>query len=138
MNIRRTATHGAPSDASDPAQRKPIRTGRYVALALGSGVVSGVASMAGIWPFNGFQSVLVHAAQIVHPTAGSAPIQAGAIFPPVPPVHKVIDVYDPAPPQPAKSAPPQPPQASPTPKHSPKPTPSPPINSSPSPTPKDD
>lgn len=144
MNIRRAAPAGTPSDSREPNQRKRSHTGRYVLLALGSGIVSGVASMAGIWPFGGMQTVLVQAAQIVHKPAGSAPIQAGSIFPPVPPVHKVIDVYDPAPPQSTK--PPAPPEHSPEPKQSPKPehsprpspSPTPPVNSSPSPSPPPD
>jgi hypothetical protein len=142
MNMRRAAIVGTPSDGQETNQRKRSRTGRYVLLALGSGIVSGVASMAGIWPFGGMQTVLVHAAQIVHPLAGSQPIQAGSIFPPVPPVHRVIDVYDPAPPQSTKApAPPEhspEPKESPKPQHSPHPTPTPPVNSSPSPSPHDD
>jgi hypothetical protein len=137
MSVRRIAARAATKARSLDEQHRSNRTGRFAVLILGAGGVSGVAAMLGIWPFGSLQ---VFVSQIVHgPPSG--PIEARSIFPPVPPVHQVIDVYDPPPPAaPAPPAPapapkpsPQPPQATPTPRHHPSPTP--PITSSPSPSP---
>jgi hypothetical protein len=136
LSVRRIAARAALRAGSTDERPKPNRTGRFAVLILGAGGISGVAAMLGVWPFGSLQ-VLV--SQIVHgPPSG--PIEARSIFPPVPPVHQVIDVYDPPPPAaPAPPAPPapkpspQPPQATPTPRHA-HPSPS-PITSSPSPSP---
>jgi outer membrane biosynthesis protein TonB len=92
-------------------------------VTLSAGVLAGVAAMLGIWPFSGLQ---VLATQLVH---GDAPamIQAHSLFPPVAPVHKTVDVYDPPRPQPAPPNPPSHP--------SPKPEPSPSPDHDPSPSP---
>jgi hypothetical protein len=138
MPVRRIAARAAIRAGSTDEQPKQNRTGRFAVLILGAGGVSGVAAMLGVWPFGSLQ---VFVSQIVHgPPSG--PIEARSIFPAVPPVHQVIDVYDPPPvappPPPAAAAPkpsPQPPQATPTPRHHPSPRPTPPVTSSPSPSP---
>ena len=124
---------------SEPGDRKRSRLGRYLVLIFGAGVVSGTAALAGIPPFGSLQALLAPISQLLHPQPPPAPIQASAIFPPVPPVHKVIDVYDPPPPAPRATSAPQPPAASPKPKASPspRPSPSPPLRSTPSPSPGD-
>jgi hypothetical protein len=134
----RTAANGG----SEPRDRKRSRAGRYVVLIFGAGVVSGTAALAGIPPFGSLQALLAPISQLLHPQSPPAPIQAGAIFPPVPPVHKVVDVYDPPPPAPRATSAPQPPAASPRPRSSPSPrprtSPSPPLHSTPSPSPGND
>src|SRR5712664_378071 len=129
----RTAVNGG----TEPHDRKRSRVGRYVVLIFGVGVVSGTAALAGIPPFGSLQAVLAPISQLLHPQPPPAPIQASAIFPPVPPVHKVVDIYDPPPPAPRASPAPAPPTATPRPKASPspRPSPSPPLHSTPSPSP---
>ena len=118
--------------AAGHQERRRSRAGRYVVLTIGAGVVTGVAALAGIPPFGSLQALLAPISEYLHPTPPSAPIQASTIFPPVPPVHKTVDVYDPPPAARAPNPPPKPPAAT-----SPRPTasPSPPLRSSPSPTP---
>jgi hypothetical protein len=143
MSVRRIAARAAIRAGSGHEQPKKNRTGGFALLILGAGGVSGVAALLGVPPFGNLQ---VFVKQIVQgPPSG--PIEARGIFPAVPPVHQVIDVYDPAPPPlpppaaapapPAAPAPkpPQPPQATPTPRHHPSPNPTPPVTSSPSPSP---
>jgi hypothetical protein len=114
------------------------RTGRFAVLILGAGALSGIAAMLGVWPFGGLQVLVTH---VIRGDETAAPIEARTLFPPVPPVHQVIDVYDPPPPvapaPPAAQPAPQPPQATPTPRHE-HPSPTPTIHSSPSPSPKGD
>jgi hypothetical protein len=139
MSVRRIAARAAIRAGSGHEQPKKNRTGRFALLILGAGGVSGVAALLGVPPFGNLQ---VFVKQIVQgPPSG--PIEARSIFPAVPPVHQVIDVYDPAPPRPPAAAPappvapapaPQPPQATPTPRHA-HPSPTPPVTSSPSPSP---
>jgi hypothetical protein len=130
----------AVNDGSEQRDRKRSRLGRYVVLIFGAGVVSGTAALAGIPPFGSLQALLTPISQLLHPQPPPAPIQASAIFPPVPPVHKVVDVYDPPPPAPRATSAPQPPATSPKPKASPRPSPrpSPPLRSTPSPSPGND
>jgi hypothetical protein len=93
-------------------ERKPSknRVGRFIVFTLGSGALAALLAIV----IAGIPTVL----GVVFP-AGSPEIQASALFPPVQPVHKVVDVYDPpkqAPrPNPAPVAPkPEPVEASPT------------------------
>ena len=131
----RTAVNGH----GEPGDRKRSRLGRYLVLIFGAGVVSGTAALAGIPPFGSLQALLAPISQLLHPQPPAAPIQASAIFPPVPPVHQIIDVYDPPPPAPRATSAPRPPAASPKPKASPspRPSPSPTLRSTPSPSPGD-
>jgi hypothetical protein len=135
MSVRRIAARAAIRAGSTDNPPKQNRTGRFAMLVIGAGAVSGIAAMFGVWPFGSLQ-VLVN--QIAHGSP-TGPIEARSIFPPVPPVHQVIDVYDPPPaaaPAPPAPPAPQPPQATPTPRNAhPSPSPTPPITSSPSPSP---
>lgn len=72
-----------------PRDRKPRKNRilRFLVLTLGSGVIAALLAIA----IAGVPTVL----GLVFPTAPAPEIQADAIFPPVQPVHKVIDVYDP-------------------------------------------
>jgi hypothetical protein len=119
-------------------ERKHKRLGRYIVLIFGAGITSGVAALAGIPPFGSVQALLGPVSKTLHPTPPPSPILASAVFPSVPPVHKVVDVYDPAPParKSEPQPPPKPPMTTPTPRHHPSPSPS-PIHSSPSPPPTD-
>jgi hypothetical protein len=58
------------------------------------GALAGIAALLGIWPFGGTQALV---ASIIH-RESPAPLTAQSLFPPVQPIHQVIDVYDPAPP----------------------------------------
>jgi hypothetical protein len=136
VSVRRIAVRAANRAGSRDKESKPNRTGRFALLILGAGAVSGTAAMLGVWPFG---SVQLFVKQIIQgPPAG--PIEARSIFPPVQPVHQVVNVYDPPPraapappPPPAAKASPKPPQATPTPRQHPSPTP--PVHSTPSPSP---
>jgi hypothetical protein len=136
MSVRRIAARAAIRARSGAELPKKSRTVRFALLILGAGGVSGVAALLGVPPFGSLQ---VFVKQIVQGPP-SAPIEARTIFPAVPPVHQVIDVYDPPPaaapaPPAAPAAPaPKPPQATPTPRHA-HPSPTPPVTSSPSPSP---
>lgn len=79
-----------------PGARKPRpnRSGHFAALTLSAGAVAAVAALLGVWPFGGLQAIVTHA---FHPPAAASPLEAQLLFPPVGPVHKVVDVYDPAP-----------------------------------------
>jgi hypothetical protein len=135
MILRRPATHGkAKASSGNEGARRRAR--RYVALIFGAGIASGAAALAGIPPFGSLQGLLSPIAQFLHPQPASVPIQASTIFPPVPPVHQVVDVYDPPPPAQKSNPGPQPPATTPTPH--PKASPTPPLQSSPSPTPRGD
>jgi hypothetical protein len=114
-------------------QPKRNRTGRFAVLILGAGALSGIGAMLGVWPFAGLQVLVTH---VIQGDATVVPIEARTLFPPVPPVHQVIDVYDPPPPAPPAAKPaPQPPQATPTPRHE-HPSPTPTVHATPSPSPK--
>jgi hypothetical protein len=85
-----------------PRDRKPRknRVLRFLVLTVGSGALAALLAIA----IAGVPTVL----GLVFPTSPAPEIQAGAIFPPVQPVHKVIDVYDP--PKQAPRPQPEPPE----------------------------
>ena len=72
-----------------PRERMPRknRAVRFLFLTLGSGALAALLAIV----IAGVPTVL----GLVFPTGPSPEIQASVIFPPVQPVHKVIDVYDP-------------------------------------------
>ena len=72
-----------------PRDRKPRknRVVRFLILTVGSGALAALLAIA----IAGIPTVL----GLVFPTGPTPAIQAIAIFPPVQPVHRVIDVYDP-------------------------------------------
>jgi hypothetical protein len=135
MIIRLPGT-GSVKAGMQKREPKRNRAGLFAVITFGAGGISGLAAMAGIWPFSGLQAFLPTIGAASHLVTGdpSTQIQASSIFPAVPPIHKVIDVYDPPPPAPRQQpAPPQPPATTPTPRHHPSPSPT-PIHSSPSPS----
>ncbi len=85
--IRRIAVGRSMKTA--PRERKPRRNRslRFLVLTFGSGAVAAILAIV----IAGIPTVL----GLVFPAGSTPEIQASAIFPPVPPVHKVIDVYDP-------------------------------------------
>ena len=129
------------AEVAGRVERKRTRLGRYLVFIFGAGVTSGMAAIAGIPPFGSFQALVGPVSATLRPMPANGPIAARTIFPPVPPVHKVVDVYDPPPPaRHSDPQPPKPPATTPTPRPHPSPHPSAspsPIHSSPSPTPSD-
>ncbi len=102
-----------------PRDRKPRknRAVRFLILTLGSGALAALFAIA----IAGIPTVL----GVVFPAGAAPEIKASALFPPVQPVHKVIDVYDPPPPRAApRSAPPAAEPVEPTaePSHQPEPS----------------
>lgn len=102
----------------------------FLMLVLAAGAGSGIAALIGNSVLLDLQTLAFN----VHDKAVVQTIEARTLFPPVPPVHKTVDVYDPAPaggagaPGPAASPTPSPrPSPSPShhPRHSPSPCPSP-------------
>lgn len=115
MMIRRLAI--GRSIKAAPRDRKPRknRAARFLVLTLGSGVLAALLAIV----IAGIPTVL----GLVFPTGPTPQIQASAIFPPVQPVHKVINVYDPPKPAPRPVSNPPAPAPSPTrPSPSPRPT----------------
>lgn len=82
-----------------PRDRKPRknRAVRFLVLTFGSGTLAALLAIA----MAGIPTVL----GVVFPTGTQPEIKASALFPPVPPVHKVIDVYDPPKPAPRPAPP---------------------------------
>jgi hypothetical protein len=105
MMIRRIAIGRSMKTA--PRERKPRknRAARFLFLTLGSGALAALLAIA----IAGIPTVL----GLVFPTDPTPRIQASALFPPVQPIHKVIDVYDP--PKQAPRPLPKPPVAAPSP-----------------------
>jgi hypothetical protein len=81
---------------------KRNRGGWYAALVLSAGASSALAASFGLWPFAALHLVATNA---IHHVGVSSPIQARAIFPPVGPLHKALDVYDLTPPPPPAAVP---------------------------------
>lgn len=102
MMIRRLAIGRSMRTA--PRDRKPRknRLVRFLFLTFGSGALAALLAIA----IAGVPTVL----GLVFPTGPQPKIQASALFPPVPPVHRVIDVYDP--PKQAPAPNPRPPDSS--------------------------
>ena len=122
LAIRATGRGGSPENAP-----KRNRAWLFVWITLGAGALSAVAALLGGW--------LTELSNLTATNPPPAQIEARALFPPVPAVHKVVDVYDPPPPAAQPKPAPKPPAAAPTP--TPRASPS-PIHSTPSPTPPDD
>ncbi len=122
ISRRLAALRPARSTARDRTPRKN-RTWRFILFTFGSGLLAAVIAVV----IAGVPTVL----SLVIPVAAPPQINASALFPPVPAVHKTVDVYDPPPPRravtpPRPVAPTSPPEReSPSPNHSPRPTPPP-------------
>jgi hypothetical protein len=121
ISRRLAALRPARSTARDRTPRKN-RTWRFILFTFGSGLLAAVIAVV----IAGVPTVL----SLVIPVAAPPQINASALFPPVPAVHKTVDVYDPPPKRvvtpPRPVAPTSPPEReSPSPTHSPRPTPPP-------------
>jgi hypothetical protein len=128
MIVRKLATRGKGQNGSQEQGPKRNRAWQFLLLVLGAGAAAGLIALVG----PGLVTAL--GAQVTTQIHNNTvqPLDAHALFPPVAAVHKVVDVYDPAPPrraQPAPpaaapAAPPAPPVShpSPTPRRSPRPT----------------
>jgi hypothetical protein len=112
-----------------PAEEKPKRNRAFLFLlfTLGAGALSAMIALVGPSLVTDAGAVVTNAIVTNSP---ATQIKAQTLFPPVAAVHKVIDVYDPAPP--VKRTQPAPPAAapatsnpspSPSPRRSPRPTP---------------
>lgn len=121
MTVRKVAVRA--SAGADPPNhtRKGGRARLFLLLTLGAGAGAGVAALIGNSILLDLQNLVID----VHSNIVVQPIEAKTLFPPVPPQHQTIDVYDP----PATSP------ANPSPKATPKPSPSPSPRRSPRPTP---
>jgi hypothetical protein len=94
MDVRWVPTDRTVKANLDQPKTKRNRVRRFALVTLSAGAISGVGAMFGIWPFSGLQ---VLATQLVQAAPANSAIQARTLFPPVPPVHQVVDVYDPPP-----------------------------------------
>ena len=86
MNSRLAIGRSMKTPVRDRKPRKN-RSLRFLVLTLGSGAIAALFAIV----IAGIPTVL----GLVFPTAPAPVIQASTFFPPVQPVHKVIDVYDP-------------------------------------------
>lgn len=122
MGVRRITARARFKAGVGGNQTRRSRVGRFALLIFSAGALSGVAALLGVWPFGGIQ---VFVTRVFHGDSAVA-FEARSLFPPVPPLTQVIDVYDPAPPAgaPRAAAPPAaaPPAAHPTSKPTSKPT----------------
>ena len=138
MIVRKLAIRASARKGAQDMQPKQSRVGLFLLLTLGAGAGAAIASLVGTSILLDLQGVAANVAQANRPPV----IEARALFPPVPAVHKTVDVYDPAPAggapvasRPAAQppagerdgggAPPPMPDPSPRPTRSPRPTPSP-------------
>ena len=92
------------------------RVGLFVVVTFGAAALSGLAAVLGVGPLGEIGSALN---TVIY---GDPRIDASTLFPPVPPVHKVVIVYDPPasrppaqPPKPVNSGPPAGPPPAPPP-----------------------
>ena len=123
MSVRKAAV-GAGAQA-DP-QRKKHKTNRvfmFLLLTTGAGALAELIALLAPGMVSG-------TGELITILQGNSPVQieASTLFPPVPPQHRTVDVYDPAPtrssaPVRPTAAPPSP-SPSPSPRRSPRPTPS--------------
>ena len=92
MIVRRMAARGAVRRGSTDKEPRRKRAARYLLIIFSAGALAGLASLIGVWPFGDVK------AEIDRLVYGTPPqIQASSIFPPVQPVHQVVNVYDPPP-----------------------------------------
>lgn len=118
MIVRRLAARRLVRTGSTEEEPPRKRAARFLIIILVAGTLAGVASYLGVWPFANVQTLVKQTFG-----GGKPQIAAKTIFPPVQPVHKVVNVYDPAPaPQPTAAPTTPPPKA--TPRATPRATPS--------------
>jgi hypothetical protein len=143
MIVRKLAIRGKLKAGAPGNRPRKRRVFLFFLLTLGAGALALLVALVGPVIVADVKALVTESTQ-----AHSTPqIAASTLFPPVPVQHKVVDVYDPAPPRAAPApAPPAPPAAaaaspsptprsSPTPRHSPSPRPT--TSPRPSPPPGD-
>ena len=124
MPVRKVAARGNGPVGSQRSRPGRNRAWLFAWLTLGAGAGSGMAALIGTSFLMNLQTLF----SAIAAQDGAPPqIEARTLFPPVPAVHKVINVYDPPPAAAPSSPSPKPPRATPTPspRHSPRPTPTP-------------
>jgi hypothetical protein len=92
MSIRQRVSYATvdPGVVEMPARGRPAR---FIALTIGAGLVAAIAAAIGIGPFAGLHPSVV----AVRAEVPATPIAARTLFPPVPPLKKVVYVIDPPP-----------------------------------------
>jgi hypothetical protein len=127
LNVaRKVAVRAGGNPASHTSEPKRGRLRLFLLLVLAAGAGSGIAALMGNSLLIDVQTLVID----VHDKTVVQTIDARTLFPTVPPVHKTVDVYDPAPaagpgkPQPG-SAPTPSPRPSPSPSHRARQSPSP-------------
>jgi hypothetical protein len=125
---RKIAIRAGGNPALNKAEPKRGRLRLFLSLVLAAGAASGVAALLANPLLFSVQTL----AYDVHDHTSAQAINAKTLFPAVPPVHKTVDVYDPAPaagpgkPPPDRTAPPETrPSPNPSPSHRPRHSPSP-------------
>jgi hypothetical protein len=122
MIIRKVAFGGGKGAGSRRKEPTRHRAWLFTLLTLGAGAGSGVAALIGT-------TLLVNVQTLVTDVGAASnapqPIEARSVFPSVPPVHKVINVYDPPAARPSSPASRPHPSAKPTPDDRPSPSPTP-------------
>jgi len=90
MSIRQRVSYATvdPGVVEMPARGRPAR---FIALTIGAGLVAAIAAAIGIGPFAGLHPSVV----AVRAEVPATPIAARTLFPPVPPLKKVVYVIDP-------------------------------------------
>ena len=90
MSIRQRVSYTTvdPGAVEMPARGRPAR---FIALTIGAGLVAAIAAAIGIGPFAGLHPSVV----AVRAEVPATPIAARTLFPPVPPLKKVVYVIDP-------------------------------------------
>ena len=92
MIVRKLAFRAGARKGAQDMQPKQSRVGLFLLLTLGAGAGAAIASLVGTSLLLDLQGVAANVAQASRPPV----IEARALFPPVPAVHKTVDVYDPA------------------------------------------
>jgi hypothetical protein len=127
VTARKVAVRAAVRGIPPPSQRRTRGRARlFLVLTIGAGAGAGLFAMIASAFLVDLQNLVID----VHSNITVQSIAASSIFPPVPPQHKTIDVYDPpaagppANPSPNATPPPDPSPSPDRPRRSPRPTPS--------------
>jgi hypothetical protein len=120
MIIRDVAFGGGKEAGSRRKEPTRHRAWLFTLLTLGAGAGSGVAALIATTLLVNVQTLVT---DVGAQNNAPPPLEARTVFPSVPPVHKVIDVYDPPAARPVSPTTQPRPAASPTPHHRPSPSP---------------
>jgi hypothetical protein len=94
MTVRRIAIRGSARAGSPRNGAKRGGAWLFALLTLGIGAMAGMAALVATTLMAGVQAL---ASDFAPYDYTASPIEATTLFPPVPAVHKVINVYDPPP-----------------------------------------